>query len=68
VLRRAVGLTRLLAALESGNAGDVACMDDGRPLPFAFAINHSLPESVGRVFEPILWETYTREAVGVKLL
>jgi hypothetical protein len=68
VLRRPPGVTSEFAAFESGNAGEVACIDDGRPLPFAFAINHSLPESVGRVFELILWETYTRDAVGVELL
>jgi hypothetical protein len=56
-LRSVVGLTRLTAALESGNAGDVACIVDGRPFPFALAINHSLPESVGLVFEPMLRET-----------
>jgi hypothetical protein len=54
--------------LESGNAGELACIEDGNPLPFALAINHSLPESVGRVFVPMLCETYTRDASGVELL
>ena len=58
----------MAAAFDEVKAGELACIDDGSPLPFALAINHSLPESVGRVFVPILWETYTFEAVGVELL
>jgi hypothetical protein len=67
-LKSAVGLRRSLAAFDSGNAGDVACIVDGSPLPFALAINHSLPESVGLVLEPILRETYIFDALGVELL
>jgi hypothetical protein len=54
VLRRPSGATRLLAAFDEVNAGAVDCIEDGSPLPFAFAINHSLPESLGRVLEPML--------------
>ncbi len=68
VLSRLSGATRPLAAFDEVNAGEVACIEDGSPFPFAFAISHSLPESVGRVLDPILWDTYTREAVGVELL
>ena len=57
VLSRAVGETRLAAAFDNGNAGEVACIEDGNPFPFAFAMSHSLPESVGRVFVEILRDT-----------
>jgi hypothetical protein len=57
VLKREVGATRFTAAFESGNAGESACIEDGKPLPFAFAISHSLPESVGRVLLPMLRDT-----------
>jgi hypothetical protein len=68
MLKSPVGSTRLCAALESVKAGESACMDAGRPFPFAFAISHSLPESVGRVFVLMLCDTYTLDAVGVELL
>jgi hypothetical protein len=68
VLSRLEGPTRLLAALERANAGESACIEDGSPFPLPFAISHSLPESVGRVLEPMLCETYTLLASGVRLL
>ena len=68
MFRRSPGRARFAAAVESANVGDSDCIDVGNPFPFAFAINHSLPESVGRVLELILCDTYTFEAVGVRLL
>lgn len=68
MLNNAVGLTREEAAFERGKAGEITCIELGSPLPLAFAMSHSAPESVGRVLELMLCETKIREANGVRLL